>query len=1042
MKKAIRRSLTPGDRHIFRTTLYEDTYPGDAPEVGDYPVKGNAELPEHMRRHPYSAERERAIRANQPPPPTARRSVGPPGQAPAPAHTQGPIEPPAGPSSPPSRLPSGQSATYPARPTPSLSHPLPPTPSPAPPSTRAPPPLDTRQDPTAASDPRAGAMDRGVRRSRAPAHSESLSPVSPIGGTFDSRVLRRSSVQQQDGFPLSPTGASNVYMSDGSGSSQSTRSSSHVDLLVAAKQAQLPSASYRRPSLSGSRTYSEDVADRNIQAVRPADLASPEHSYPSHAYGGPKQRDYGEDVADRNITEAHATSKQPRPNAYAPTTTVRAVEDHERAQQPPATRSSPTASVPPVENRERAQQSREQTRSPTAAVRGADDHHRTSSLARKKVGSLRSSGQQQPSPSQPLSEGSDNYGLHPVRERDAAEIPSLDGVVDLTDTTDTEVITRQAPAVTHETVIPEVHHIREEIITREIHTHDVRHRIQPVVDVQVLPPRHFVPVRGGLKEISADEVPGRQSHWQIVETVTPEHGAPRQATPPIDEPVMESHEEVTTSEGHPRTETVWRHPSALETGARETGQSWPLRMDSPPTERFANAPAKPLQPQQVAGKDTAPAPVPERKQVPRTPIGKTVQPTPVESHVAAPPPPVRNPDHQAPPSKQPIRPGPFDRQDSLAVPPLKIRQERDLAEDASPAAVDPATDGPLGTTENPGRDPLPRSPLRKALPDRTRHVGVTPAADARDLGPNARQVSPPHQDASWGAGLAPAPRDDDSSTIRPSEASANDISDLEVPLPGSDIGSSSHIVGGDMPRRSLDRERPSPPTSRQPAARSRDGRPMSRDYSRMNQPPKDYYPVVAGPALQEAQDQAGEDSAERDRDSEDPPRNPNPPGEGSSREAPESEPVSALPDSPTSASEYGGGSPPARGTGHIDRHASLPISEPTPSEQSGASLHNPAHETDDNQGMIPVDLSTVGGLRQGDLDGLMPIDHAEAEEGDSFKTLRGTHPGKIDHGRPRMRDFAKDYIRSIAGTSEDSPGARTVPGGFPGAKADPALSPL
>ena len=60
--KKLRRSLslTPKDRAKLRTSLYEDTYPADPPEVGEYPVKGNAELPEHMRRHPYSDRTSRA----------------------------------------------------------------------------------------------------------------------------------------------------------------------------------------------------------------------------------------------------------------------------------------------------------------------------------------------------------------------------------------------------------------------------------------------------------------------------------------------------------------------------------------------------------------------------------------------------------------------------------------------------------------------------------------------------------------------------------------------------------------------------------------------------------------------------------------------------------------------------------------------------------------------------------------------------------------------------------------------------------------------
>ena len=278
--------------------------------------------------------------------------------------------------------------------------------------------------------------------------------------------------------------------------------------------------------------------------------------------------------------------------------------------------------------------------------------------------------------------------------------------------------------------------------------------------------------------------------------------------------------------------------------------------------------------------------------------------------------------------------------------------------------------------------------------------------------------------------------------------------------------------------------------------RSRDTRPLSRDYSRMNQPPQDYYPVVAGTALQQAQldgptaDTGSDNSSLRSRSErgvaqevrlsdrstqasarevnadqarrgqprdladqrEEQRRSPSPDW---SQQTPDTaatahgfrkqtaredsydeEPVSALPTSPTAPSEVSGASERL-----LDRHGSIPISEPTPSDVSGSGgeLHNPALETGDNEGLIPVDLSTVGGLRQEDVDGLMPVEHAEANEGDSFKTLRANNPAEVDPGRPRMRDFAKDYIRSIAGSSADTPGARTVPGGFPGAAPDPAL---
>ena len=63
-------------------------------------------------------------------------------------------------------------------------------------------------------------------------------------------------------------------------------------------------------------------------------------------------------------------------------------------------------------------------------------------------------------------------------------------------------------AVVQEKVIEKVHHKREEVITRDIHTHDVYHHILPVIDVEILPTRHYLQVEGGdLVEVGADEVP-------------------------------------------------------------------------------------------------------------------------------------------------------------------------------------------------------------------------------------------------------------------------------------------------------------------------------------------------------------------------------------------------------------------------------------------------------------------------------------------------------------------------------------------------------
>jgi hypothetical protein len=63
-------------------------------------------------------------------------------------------------------------------------------------------------------------------------------------------------------------------------------------------------------------------------------------------------------------------------------------------------------------------------------------------------------------------------------------------------------------AVVHEHVTPTRHEIREERITREIHTHDVYHRILPVIETEILPTKHYIPSKDGksLIEIPESEV--------------------------------------------------------------------------------------------------------------------------------------------------------------------------------------------------------------------------------------------------------------------------------------------------------------------------------------------------------------------------------------------------------------------------------------------------------------------------------------------------------------------------------------------------------
>ena len=137
----------------------------------------------------------------------------------------------------------------------------------------------------------------------------------------------------------------------------------------------------------------------------------------------------------------------------------------------------------------------------------------------------------------------------------------------------------------HETVHKDIHHIREEVITREIHNHEVYHRILPVIDVEVLPARHFLPVQGGgLVEISASEVPSRGRNWIIAETASKIPSDESAPTTQLRDRFSARQfigtegdaKRYITPEGWEKTEETWVHPPELETGARDSGQTWPM----------------------------------------------------------------------------------------------------------------------------------------------------------------------------------------------------------------------------------------------------------------------------------------------------------------------------------------------------------------------------------------------------------------------------------------------------------------------------------
>lgn len=157
----------------------------------------------------------------------------------------------------------------------------------------------------------------------------------------------------------------------------------------------------------------------------------------------------------------------------------------------------------------------------------------------------------------------------------------LKGVVDLKDTVDTDRETTWAPTVTHEVIKPHEHEVIQQQIHREIHNYTYYHRLQPVLQTEVLPPRHFIPNPDGegLIEISADELPartGKNRWWDIVqkETALPETPFEWRTEPQIIEG-----KPYVTEEGFERRETTIIYPPTLEDMSNYRGMVQPVHFD-------------------------------------------------------------------------------------------------------------------------------------------------------------------------------------------------------------------------------------------------------------------------------------------------------------------------------------------------------------------------------------------------------------------------------------------------------------------------------
>lgn len=89
-------------------------------------------------------------------------------------------------------------------------------------------------------------------------------------------------------------------------------------------------------------------------------------------------------------------------------------------------------------------------------------------------------------------------------------------------TADTTFYERWAPAVTHERLVRNTHEIREEHVQKDIHNYYVKHLIQPIVDYEILPPRHFIRDEDGIREIDEKDIPSEAppAGWYTTEVAS------------------------------------------------------------------------------------------------------------------------------------------------------------------------------------------------------------------------------------------------------------------------------------------------------------------------------------------------------------------------------------------------------------------------------------------------------------------------------------------------------------------------------------------
>jgi len=353
----------------------------------------------------------------------------------------------------------------------------------------------------------------------------------------------------------------------------------------------------------------EQLANRNIPGSSAS--ISPQGSQASKTRGGVRPRrsqpviaqadPHSSDVADWNIAQHGSPPNKTMGGAPAPLSIARRSQESGRA-------SGDGYSVSPISATGMASVPARKPVGSQRHSRGTESFHSVSEYASRSSRDIPRSSLEKPLPSVPTGSSARPSHARTVPEeprsrsamsnvtqdreylvKDSPTPVDLSGIVDLTNTMDTTVHESWAPAVTHHQIVEQHREIREELLTREIHEHHNFHRKLPIIDIEVKPARHFIPVQGGYAEVAEEELPGRtrdKANWVIAELASkglPEdsqYAGPRQFTARKFEGAEGDAKAYKAPEGHKKTEQWWVHPPTVEEGGQRSGQTYPFHFGS------------------------------------------------------------------------------------------------------------------------------------------------------------------------------------------------------------------------------------------------------------------------------------------------------------------------------------------------------------------------------------------------------------------------------------------------------------------------------